>query len=97
MCIRDSSYGIACLLHHLVDGLLLCFAGWLLYEFPTVFTFMDMLNSNFALYFSLFGLRIALKEISNREEIKVATSRVFYLLDRTSMLDPLSRKGDKLD
>ena len=91
------SHGLAYLLHHWVDSLLFYFAGWLLHTYPTHFTFLEVLNSNFALYFSLFGLGVALKEIADREEIKQATSRVFYILDRTSALDPLSAKGHKLD
>jgi ATP-binding cassette, subfamily B (MDR/TAP), member 1 len=91
------THGMAYLLHHWVDGILLFFAGWLLHEYPTEFTFVEMLNANFSLYFSLFGLGLALKEIANREEIKLSTSRVFYLLDRPSLSDPLSRKGQKLD
>ena len=91
------THGMAYLLNHWVDALLLFFAGWLLHEHPEEFTFVEMLNSNFALYFSLLGLGIALKETANKEEIKLATSRVFYLLDRPSVLDPLSRKGQKLD
>lgn len=91
------SHGMAYLLHHWVDSLLLFFAGWLLHSYRDRFNFLDVLNSNFALYFSLFGLGVALKEIADREEIKQATSRVFYILDRTSALDPLSGTGHKLD
>ena len=92
-----TSHGMAYLLHHWVDGLLLFFAGWLLHSYPTEYTFEEVLNSNFALYFSLFGLGIALKEIADKEEIKLATSRVFYILDRRSLLDPLCSRGLKLD
>lgn len=90
------SHGMAYLIHHWVDALLLFFGGWLLHAHPTSFTFLDVLNSNLALYFSLFGLGIALKEVADREEIKQATSRVFYVLDRQSALDPLSTKGQIL-
>lgn len=90
------SHGMAYLIHHWVDALLLFFGGWLLHAHPTSFTFLDVLNSNLALYFSLFGLGIALKEVADREEIKQATSRVFYVLDRQSALDPLSKKGQTL-
>jgi len=92
-----ATHGMGCLLHHWVDSLLLFFAGWLLHNYPTKFTFLEVLNSNFALYFSLFGLGVALKEIADREEIKKATSRVFFLLDRESALDPLYKYGHKLD
>ncbi|CAB9507684.1 Leptomycin B resistance protein pmd1 [Seminavis robusta] len=91
------SHGLAYLLQHWVDALLLFFAGWLLHAYPTKFTFLEMLNSNFALYFSLFGLGIALKEVADRDELKLATSRVFYLQDRSSLLDPMSLSGTKLD
>lgn len=91
-----ASHGFAYLLHHWVDALLLYFAAWILHTYPSQFTFLDMLNSNFALYFSLFGLGVALKEIADREAIKKATSRVFYLLDRQSKMDPLSKDGLKL-
>ena len=90
------SHGMAYLLHHFVDSLLLFFAGWLLHNYHADFTFLEILNSNFALYFSLFGLGIALKEISDREAIKQSTSRVFYVLDRQSASDPLSQGGQKL-
>lgn len=71
--------------------------GWLLFNYPNQFEFNDFLISNFALLFSLFGLGAAFQDMSDRKETEKSASRIFYLLDRKSEIDPLSSDGKILN
>jgi hypothetical protein len=71
--------------------------GWLLFNYPNQFAFDDFLVSNFALLFSLFGLGAAFQDMSDRKETEKSASRIFYLLDRKSTIDPLSSDGKILN
>lgn len=71
--------------------------GWLLFNYPDQFDFDDFLISNFALLFSLFGLGAAFQDMSDRKETEKSASRIFYLLDRKSEIDPLSSDGKILN
>jgi hypothetical protein len=71
--------------------------GWLLFNYPNQYGFNDFLISNFAILFSLFGLGAAFQDISDRKETEKSASRIFYLLDRVSSIDPLSKEGKILD
>jgi hypothetical protein len=80
-----------------INALQLWWGGWILANHPTLFSFNDFLVSNFALLFSLFGLGAAFQDISDRKEAEKSASRIFYLLDRKSKIDPLSSDGKILD
>jgi ATP-binding cassette subfamily B (MDR/TAP) protein 1 len=71
--------------------------GYLLFHHPDEFSFEDFLVSNFSLLFALFGLGSALQGISDRKEAETSAGRIFYLLDRQSEIDPLSKEGKTLD
>jgi hypothetical protein len=71
--------------------------GWILFNYPNKFEFNDFLISNFALLFSLFGLGAAFQDMSDRKEMEKSASRVFYLLDRKSSIDPLGSGGKILN
>jgi ATP-binding cassette, subfamily B (MDR/TAP), member 1 len=79
-----------------INALQLWFGGWLLNKYPEKYELRDFLIANFAILFSLFGLGSAFQDLSDRKEVEKSASRVFYLLDRKSAIDPLSEDGKKL-
>jgi hypothetical protein len=80
-----------------INALQLWFGAWVLFNNPDKFEFKDFLISNFALLFSLFGLGAAFQDIADRKETEKSASRIFFLLDRRSKIDPLSDEGNVLD
>jgi ATP-binding cassette subfamily B (MDR/TAP) protein 1 len=80
-----------------INALQLWFGAWVLFNNPTKYEFNDFLVSNFALLFSLFGLGAAFQDIADRKETEKSASRIFFLLDRESAIDPLNDKGKVLD
>eukprot|EP00934_Nitzschia_sp_Nitz4_P002963 Nitzschia sp. Nitz4//scaffold24_size164493//76056//80265//NITZ4_002328-RA/size164493-snap-gene-0.7-mRNA-1//1//CDS//3329544114//2953//frame0 len=89
--------GLAVIIQQWINGLQIWFGGWLLYNYPEEFAFSDFLIANFSIFFSLFGLGVAFQDISDRKETELAASRIFFLLDRPSTIDPLSAEGRKLE
>ena len=89
--------GLSMFIQQWVNALQMWFGGWLLFTFPDDYEFKDFLISNFAVLFSLFGLGAAFQDVSDRKEVEKGAARIFYLLDRTSAIDPLSEEGKKLD
>lgn len=89
--------GLSMFIQQWINALQLYFGGWLLYKYPEKYGFNDFLISNFAILFSLFGLGAAFQDISDRKETEKSASRIFYLLDRKSSIDPLSEEGEILD
>ena len=69
--------------------------GWLLFNYPGSFTYRDFLISMFALFFSLYGLTIAAEGAVDRKKANLAAARIFELMDRQSLIDPLSTVGKK--
>ena len=69
--------------------------GWLLNNYPDVYSFRDFLISMFALFFSLYGLTIATEGAVDRKKANRAAARIFELTDRESAIDPLSTEGKK--
>ena len=69
--------------------------GWLLFNYPGVYSFRDFLISMFSLLFALSGLAIAAEGAVDRNKAKLAAARVFELTDRQSLIDPLSTEGKK--
>merc|ERR1711966_322018 len=61
------------------------------------YDFQNFLISNFAIIFSLFGLGAAFQDMSDRKQMEASASRIFYLLDRVSLIDPLSKDGEILN
>lgn len=79
-----------------VNALQLWFGAWVLFNNIDKFSFNDFLVSNFALLFSLFGLGAAFQDVADRKETEKSASRIFFLLDRKSKIDPLSHEGKEL-
>ena len=89
--------GLSMFIQQWVNALQLWFGGWILFNYPDVFTFNDFIISMFSLLFSLFGLGAAFNGLSDRKETERSAGRIFYLLDKESKIDPLSTEGKKLD
>ena len=88
--------GLSMFIQQWINALQLWFGGWMLFTYPEDFEFNDFLISNFAILFSLFGLGAAFQDVSDRKETEKSASRIFYLLDRESKIDPMSEEGKKL-
>ena len=88
--------GLSMFIQQWINAVQLWFGGWMLFNYPDKFEFNDFLISNFAILFSLFGLGAAFQDISDRKETEKSASRIFYLLDRESKIDPMSEEGKKL-
>merc|ERR1712147_153043 len=73
------------------------FGGWLITNYPDTYSFDDFLISCFAILFSMFALGLAFQDIADRKETEMSASRIFYLLDRQSEIDPLSDEGKVID
>lgn len=78
-------------------ALMFWWGGWLLYKYPETYAYRDYLVSMFALWFSLYGLTIATQNLTDRKKAERAAARIFALTDRTSLIDPLSEEGKRLD
>jgi ATP-binding cassette, subfamily B (MDR/TAP), member 1 len=91
------SAGAVLSVQQFINALQLWFGGWLLNKFPEQYELKDFLIANFAILFALFGLGSAFQDLSDRKEVEKSTSRVFFLLDRKSAIDPLSEDGKKLN
>ena len=89
--------GLSMCLQQWIQAAQFYFGGWLLNKYPASFTFNDLLISIFCFLFSLFGLGVAFQDMSDRKETEASASRIFYLLDRKSEIDPLSDEGKTLD
>jgi ATP-binding cassette subfamily B (MDR/TAP) protein 1 len=89
--------GLAMFIQQWINALQFWWGGWLLFNHPGDYVLKDFLIANFAILFALFGLGTAFQDISDRKEVEESASRIFYLLDRESSIDPLSEKGKKLD
>jgi len=89
--------GMSMAIQQWVNALQFWFGAWILFNNPDKFTFNDFLISMFSLLFSLFGLGAAFQGISDKKETEKSAGRIFYLLDRTSEIDPLSKEGKKLN
>jgi hypothetical protein len=89
--------GLSMFIQQWINALQLWWGGYLLFTYPLKYEFNDFLISNFAILFSLFGLGAAFQDISDRKETERSASRIFYLLDRESKIDPMSPDGKTLD
>ena len=88
--------GLSMIIQQWSNALQFWWGGWLLFNYPEVFSFEDFLVSMFALLFSLFALGAATQGASDKDKAKKAAGRIFYLLGRKSAIDPLGTEGAKL-
>lgn len=77
-------------------ALQLWFGGYLMFTYPNDYSFQDFLISNFAIMFSLFGLATAFQDMADQKAMRESAGRIFALLDRQSVIDPLSNEGKVL-
>ena len=76
-------------------ALLFWWGSWLLHNNPNEFSYREFLISMFSLLFSINGLVIAAQGAVDRKEAQRAAQRIFELMDRQSLIDPLSPEGKK--
>jgi ATP-binding cassette subfamily B (MDR/TAP) protein 1 len=76
-------------------GFMFWWGGWLLYKYPETYSYREYLISMFSMFFSLYGLAIAAQGAVNRDKAKLAAHRIFELVDRKSLIDPISEEGKK--
>lgn len=69
------------------------FGAWLLNTQPEKYSFRDFTICMFGLFFSLYGLTVALEGATDRNKAKLASDRIFGLIDRKSAIDPLAEEG----
>lgn len=87
--------GLADLIRMFVMALMFFVGGWLLATYPTTFSFRDFLISMFSLLYSVSGIAMAAQGATDRKAAKKAAHRIFELIDRQSLIDPLSTEGKK--
>jgi len=80
-----------------VFALLFYVGGVLIDKYPTRYDFLDLNIALFGLLFGLFGLGIAFQDVADKKETEESASRIFYLMDRKSSIDPLSDEGKEID
>mmetsp|Transcript_16711 Transcript_16711/g.38414 ORF Transcript_16711/g.38414 Transcript_16711/m.38414 type:complete len:263 (+) Transcript_16711:1850-2638(+) len=76
-------------------ALMFWWGGWLLVNHPDLYDFRSFLISMFSLLFALSGMGVAAQGATNREKAKLAAYRIFELMDRSSIVDPLGEGGKK--
>lgn len=89
--------GIGMLIQRWVNAALYFWGGYLLITYPENFEFNGFLVAQFSFLFSSFGLGSALQDIEDRAEVEASTKWIFSILDRQSLIDPLSDEGKKLN
>jgi ATP-binding cassette subfamily B (MDR/TAP) protein 1 len=76
-------------------ALMFWWGGKVLSDHPTLFSYRDYLISMFSLLFSLTGLSVSFMGITDKDKAKEAAKRIFELIDKKSLIDPLSNDGIK--
>merc|ERR1712224_1027630 len=89
--------GLSICLQEWVMALQIWFGGWLLYKYPEDYTFYDLMVSMFGLLFGIFTLGAAFQDMADRKETEESASRIFYLIDHRSAIDPFSEDGKTVD
>ena len=84
--------GLSIIIQQYVNALQFWWGGWLLNRFPEKYDFKDFLISMFALLFSLFALGAAAIGVTDRDEATKAATRIYNLIHRKSLNDPLTKK-----
>jgi len=92
---EGATAGLSMFIQQWINGLQLWFGGYLLFTVDG-YELNDFLIANFAILFSLFGLGAAFQDMSDRKETERSAGRILHLLDRQSLIDPLSTEGKTL-
>lgn len=74
-------------------GFLFWWGSWLVNRYPDTFQSRGFLISMFGLLFSLYGLAIAAEGAVDQKKAKLAAARIFEIIDRKSLIDPISDEG----
>lgn len=93
--LKGSGFGLGQFFQFYGIALMIWFGAWLLNNFPEKYSFRDFIISMFGLFFSLYGLTVALEGATDRNKAKLAADRIFSLIDRRSAIDPLAEQGTK--
>jgi len=89
--------GLSMAVQQWINGFLFWAGGYLIYKHPRLYDFRDLIVSLFALLFGMFGLGVAFQDVADKEQTKKSASRIFFLMDRKSEIDPLSDEGKIVD
>jgi len=89
--------GLSILVQQWVTALEFWVGAWLLTKYPETFNFRDLFISLFSFMFGIFGLGMAFQDMADKKETEKSASRIFFLLDRQSDIDPLSEEGKTID
>merc|ERR1712157_291992 len=89
--------GVSMFVQQWINALQFWFGGWLLFKYPDVYTPKDFTWALMIILFSLFALGAAFQDIADREKVEKSLSRIFYLLDKRSEIDPLSEEGKTMN
>lgn len=89
---KGSAFGLGQFFQFLGLALMLWFGAWLLHNYPETYSFRDFIISMFGLFFSLYGLTVALEGATDSQRAKLAADRIFTLIDRESAIDPLKEQ-----
>ena len=100
--LKGSGFGLGQFFQFWGMGLMFYFGAWILHNHYDKFGFRDFLICMFGLFFSIYGLTVALEGATDRKRAKLAADRIFHLIDRKSAIDPIDplsedeeAKGDK--
>lgn len=88
--------GLGMMIQRFSNAVLYFWGGYLLLEHPEKFEFNDFLVAQFSFIFSSLGIGAALQDIEDRSEVEDSARWIFSILDRKSLIDPLSTEGKKL-
>lgn len=91
--LKGSGFGLGQFFQFWGIGLMFWFGAWILHNYPGRFTFRDFLICMFGLFFSIYGLTVALEGATDRKRAKLAADRIFTLIDRQSAIDPLIERA----
>jgi ATP-binding cassette subfamily B (MDR/TAP) protein 1 len=95
--LKGSGFGLGQFFQFWGIALMIWFGAWLLNKYPEEYDFRDFIISMFGLFFSLYGLTVALEGATDRNKAKLAADRIFGLIDRPSAIDPLGEQGTTAD
>jgi ATP-binding cassette subfamily B (MDR/TAP) protein 1 len=94
--VKGLTTGLGVSIQQWSNALLFWWGGYLLYHYPDKFSFDRFLVSMFSLLFALFGLGAAFTGVADKKKCQEAIGRIFYLMKRQSLIDPLSEEEKKL-
>jgi len=95
--VKASMSGLGQLFQMWGIGLLFWWGGWVIFNYPLLFSFRDMNISMWSMMYGISGMSVAMQGATDRKKATAAVNRIFELIERESKIDPLSVEGKKLD